>query len=57
MVEGYSKASNSIATILPLIRILQCWVLSEEVSSTIFWVFGVTLPAIGEHSDHFILLT
>ena len=27
---------------LPLIHTLQCWVLSNEVSSTIFWVFGMT---------------
>ena len=31
---------------LPLIRTLQCWVLSKEASSTIFWVFGMTRPGI-----------
>ena len=29
-------------SILPLIRTLKCWVLSKEVSSTIFWIFGIT---------------
>ena len=31
---------------LPLIRILYDWVLSKEVSSTIFKVFGMTQPGI-----------
>ena len=40
---------------LSLIHTLYCWVLSKEVSSTIFKVFGMTWPgiepqSIGEHS-------
>ena len=31
---------------LPLFRILWFWVLSKEVSNTIFWVFGMTRPGI-----------
>ena len=31
---------------LPLIHTLYCWVLSKEVSSTIFKVFGMTQPGI-----------
>ena len=27
-------------------KILKCWVLSKEASSTIFWVFGMTWPGI-----------
>ena len=76
VVEGDQKASFWIATtprcrggryfflkhcsILPLIRTLYCWVLSKEVSSTIFKVFGMTRPGIeprspgplSEHSTH-----
>ena len=39
---------------LPLIRTLYCWVLSKEVSSTIFNVFGMILPGIETqvYSDH-----
>ena len=33
-------------TTLPLIRTLYCWVLSKEVSSTIFKVFGMSRPGI-----------
>ena len=62
IVEGDPKAPFSRATTprcrgghysffldcstLPLIRTLQCWVLSKEASSTIFWIFGVTRPGI-----------
>ena len=35
-----------IAPLLPLICTLYCWVLSKEVSSTIFKVFGMTRPGI-----------
>ena len=35
---------------LPLIRTLYCWVLSKEVSSTIFKVFGMTRPRIEPRS-------
>ena len=35
---------------LPLIRILYCWVLSKEVSSTILKVFGMTRPGIEPRS-------
>ena len=35
---------------LPLIRTLYCWVLSKEVSSTIFKVFGMTRPGIEPRS-------
>ena len=31
---------------LPLIRTLYCWVLNEEVPSTIFKIFGITRPGI-----------
>ena len=35
---------------LPLIHTLYCWVLSKEVSSTIFKVFGMTQPRIEPRS-------
>ena len=35
---------------LPLIHTLYCWVLSKEVSSTIFKVFGMTRPGIEPRS-------
>ena len=35
---------------LPSIRALYCWVLSQEVSSTIFKVFGMTRPGIKPRS-------
>ena len=64
-VEGHQKAPFSIAatpkcrgvlllflgcSTLPLIRTLYCWVLSREVSSTIFKVFGMTRPGIEPRS-------
>ena len=77
VVEGDQKAPFSITTTprcregrylfsldcstLPLIRTLYCWVLSKEVSSIIFKVFGMTRPAIepgssrplaNKHSHH-----
>ena len=39
-----------IASTLPLIRTLKCWVLSKEVSSTIFKVFSMTRPGIEPRS-------
>ena len=66
LVEGDQKAPFSIATTLrcrgrvlllsqncstlPLIRTLYCRVLSKEVSSTIFKVFGMTRPGIEPRS-------
>ena len=64
VVEGDPKAPFSIATTprcralllsqdcstLPLIRTLYCWVLSKEVSSIIFKVFGMTRPGIEPRS-------
>ena len=62
LVEGNQKAPFSIATTLrcrgrvkllsldcstlPLIRTLYCWMLSKEVSSTIFKIFGMTRSGI-----------
>ena len=37
---------------LPLIHTLYCWVLSKEVSSTIFKVFGMTRPGIEPRSTY-----
>ena len=60
IVEGNQKAPFLIATTprvlllsldcstLLLIHALYCWVLSKEVSSTIFKVFGMTWPGIGK---------
>ena len=66
VVEGDQKASFSIATTLscrgralllslncstlPLWRVLYCWLLSKEVSSIIFKVFGMTQPGIERRS-------
>ena len=36
---------------LPLIRTLYCWMLSKEVSSTIFWILGMTRPGIEPRSS------
>ena len=44
--EGYLFNCST----LPLICMLYCWVLSKEVSSTIFKVFGVTWPGIEPRS-------
>ena len=41
--------SLDFSTLL-LIRTLYCWVVSKEVSSTIFKVFGMTLPGIETRS-------
>ena len=64
IVKGNPKLPFSVATTpsykggcysfpwisLPLIRTLWRWVLSKEVSSNIFWVFGMTWPGIESHS-------
>ena len=65
-VLGSALLSLDCST-LPFIHTLYCWVLSKEVSSTIFKVFGMTQPGIelrfpwdwtqlsrtiGEHSTH-----
>ena len=50
--EAYGRAlllSLDCST-LPLICTLYCWVLSKEVSSTIFKVFGMTRPRIETRS-------
>ena len=60
-VFRYFNASGYITdcSTLPLIRIFWCWVLSKEVSRTIFkslvWRdlgLSLGLPTIGEHSTH-----
>ena len=66
VVEGDQKAPVSIATTqrcrggcdssqdhstLSLIHTLYCWVLSKEVSSTIFKVFGMMWPGIEPKSS------
>ena len=64
LVEDDPKAPFSITTTtrgecyfivrilftLALIHNLYCWVLSKEVSITIFWVFGMTRPGIEPRS-------
>ena len=63
VVEGYLKVPFSIATtprcrgghypfpgLLHFTFTLKCWVLSKEVASTIFWVFGMTRPEIETRS-------
>ena len=47
--EGAQLLSQDCST-LPLIRTLYCWVLSKEVSSTIFKAFGMTRPGIEPRS-------
>ena len=62
LVEGDQKAPFSIATtrcrgrryFFPWIRTLYCWVLSKEVSSTIFKVFGMTQPGIEARSPRLL---
>ena len=41
-VSGRALLLSLDCSTLPLIRALYCWVLSKEVSSTIFKVFGMT---------------
>ena len=45
-VQGRALLLSLDCSVLPLIRTLQCWVLSKEASSTIFCVFGMTRPGI-----------
>ena len=49
-VYGRALLPSLDCSILPLIRTLYCWVLSMEVSSTIFKVFGMTRPRIEPRS-------
>ena len=64
LVEGDPKAPFSIATklqgkaqllsldysTLPLIDMLKCWVLRQEASITIYWIFIMTRPGIEPRS-------
>ena len=45
-VLGRALLHSMDCSTLPLIRTLYCWVLSKEVSSTIYKVFGMTRPGI-----------
>ena len=49
-VSGRALLLSLDCSTLPLIRTLYCWVLSKEVSSTIFKVFGMTQPGIEPRS-------
>ena len=49
-VLGRAQFLSLDCSTLPLIRTLYCWVLSKEVSSTIFKVFGMTRPGIEPRS-------
>ena len=42
---------------LPLILTVECWVLSKEASSTIFWIFGMTGPGIEPRSPGPLAIT
>ena len=45
------RGRNSIPWIAPLYTwSLQCWVLTEAASSTIYWVFGMIRPGIEARS-------
>ena len=44
--SNYVRIWDVVQKTLPLIHTLYCWVLSKEVSSTIFKVFGMTRPGI-----------
>ena len=44
--EGWALLLSQVCSTLPLIHTFHCWVLSKEVSSTIFKVFGMTRPGI-----------
>ena len=48
--RGMAQLISLDLSILPLIRTLYYWVLSKEVSSTIFKVFGMTRPGIEPRS-------
>ena len=49
-VLGRARLLSLDCSTLPLIRTLYCWVLSKEVLSTIFKVFGMTRPGIETRS-------
>ena len=49
-VQGRALLLSLDCSTLTLIRTLYCWVLSKEVSSTIFKVFGMTWPMIEPRS-------
>ena len=49
-VLGRALLLSQDCSALPLIRTLYCWVLSKEVSSTIFKVFGMTRRGIEPRS-------
>ena len=49
-VSGRALLLSLDFSTLPLIHTLYCWVLSKEVSSTIFKVFGMTRPGIEPRS-------
>ena len=49
-VYGRMLLPSLYCSTLPSIRNLYCWVLSKEVSSTIFKVFGMTRPGIEHRS-------
>ena len=50
-VLGREQLLSLDCSTLPLIRTLDCWVLSKEASSTIFYVFGMTRPRIERRSS------
>ena len=50
IVKLWIWQTGSYISTLPLIRTLYCWVLSKEVSSTIFKVFGMTWPGFEPRS-------
>ena len=49
-VYGFAQLPSLDCSTLPSIRTLYCWVLSKEVSSTVFKVFGMTRPGIEPRS-------
>ena len=49
-VSGRALLLSLDCSTLPSIRTLYCWVLSKEVSSTIFKVFGISWPGIEPRS-------
>ena len=49
-MQGRALLLSLDCSTLPLICTLYCWVLSKEISSTIFKVFGMTRPGIEPRS-------
>ena len=49
-VQGRELLLSLDCSTLSLIRTLLCWVVSKKVSSTLFWVFGMTLRGIEPRS-------